>query len=168
MLISHLCGHLLRTVCSVSNSLIKINIKQIENIPRRGTLDLLEEIEADEPGLFRDSEPSGTLRGQVAWLSSLAQNPCSPDRCRGRSAEGSTSCFTKEEFLGAFTLFSACPSQWASSWHCPGRAPAVPGAGGRRRSAESQPLAELIRSLLHQTSKLQLTGAGCDPLAQPR
>lgn len=38
LLISHSYGHLLRTVCSVSNSLIKINIKQIENIPRRGCL----------------------------------------------------------------------------------------------------------------------------------
>lgn len=153
LLISHSYGHLLRTVCSVSNSLIKINIKQIENIPRRGCLIcwriLQQTSQSTQKTPDHGKRPGRTL--DCAWATSLGLGPGGPGAFQLHHRGGVD---VPSPSLSGFPSRCGHPS---SAWR-----------GGRRRVVEAQPLAELIRGLLQQTSKLQLTGAACDPLAEPR
>lgn len=152
LLISHSYGHLLRTVCSVSNSLIKINIKQIENIPRRGCLICWRILQQTSQSTQKTPDhrkgPGRTLSS--AWANGLglgAGGPGAPQLCHRGELD-----FLPPPFSG-----------FRPQRGRPGSARRV----GRRRAVAAQP-SELIRGLLQQTSKLQLTGAACDPLAERR
>lgn len=149
LLISHSYGHLLRTVCSVSNSLIKINIKQIENIPRRGCLICWRILQQTSQSTQKTPD-HGKRPGQT---------PGSAWGC-GQVAPGHLSPITEAEWSCCLLVYQDSPPRVAG----PGRAQ----HGGRRRALAARPSAELIRGLLQQTSKLQLTGAACDPLAERR
>lgn len=153
LLISHSYGHLLRTVCSVSNSLIKINIKQIENIPRRGCLicwRILQQTSQSAQKTPDHGKRPGRTPGS-AWATGLGL---------GTGGPGASQPHHRGRVVVLLPSLSGFPTQSGR----PGRAQ----HGGRRRALAAQPSAELIRGLLQQTSKLQLTGAACDPLAERR
>lgn len=165
MLISHLYGHLLRTVCSVSNSLIKINIKQIENIPRRGCFIcwriLQKTCQSTEKTLLPSEAPAcpGCAAGRWALQGALALSPVSlqgawgprllTPRCPGR--------------IYLCLYFFPSKPFWARRAR---HSPTLPVRLGAPR--RGSPFVELIRGLLQQTSKLQLTRAACNPLAELR
>jgi len=118
LLISHSCGHLLRTVCSVSNALIKINIKQIANIPRRGRLIcwriLPKTSQRARKTLCRGEAPTG---GRPALRSPYG--PGAEGRCPGSLG---SSPLSPGRWFCAPSLLYRDARRGRGAWSCPARA----------------------------------------------